>query len=205
MMEPNQSPWPSQRAGKVLVLAAALGLAACPQRGTVKAAAPVTPAAPKPVAAPPPPPAPLSTPQTRVELPPPQPIPEEALETQSATPEPPLAKPAAPKRAPASPVIVTPPVATPPVEPPRPAIGEMISPTELKRLSDQVQGRRKEVNQIVEQIKRRHPTHEQDLVMNNIENFLTLSKEAEKRNDIRQADALAERAQILARDLQNGK
>jgi len=37
-----------------------------------------------------------------------------------------------------------------------------------------------------------------------IRSFLALSEEAEKHNDMRQADALAERAQILAKELQSG-
>jgi hypothetical protein len=42
-------------------------------------------------------------------------------------------------------------------------------------------------------------------VVATIRNFLTLSGEAENHNDMRQADALAERAQILAKELQSGK
>ena len=201
--------------GGMLLLFAALAMSSCWHRAaSAKAAAPVTPAAPKPVAAPapaPPPPPPLSIPQTQVELPPPQPIDPAALATESASQDAqqPAARPAAgPRRAPANPA-VTPPVApaTPPAatEPPREAIQEMISPTELKRLQDQAVGRRREVNQILEQLGKRTLPRTQLNVVTSIRNFLALSEEAEKRNDMRQADALAERAQILARDLQNGK
>ena len=38
-----------------------------------------------------------------------------------------------------------------------------------------------------------------------IRSFVALSEQAEKYNDMRQADALAERAQILAKELQSGK
>jgi hypothetical protein len=41
--------------------------------------------------------------------------------------------------------------------------------------------------------------------LNSIHSFVKLSDDSEKRNEMRQADALAERAQILARDLQHGK
>jgi hypothetical protein len=198
MMETNQ------RVLRVLLAVVVLALAACTPRGPAKAAAPVTPAAPKPVPAPVPPPAPLSTPQTRVELPAPQPLDPAALDTDTATPEPPLVKPAPARRPPAT-VTVTPPPAAQPAEPPRPTIQELIPPVELKRLQDEVQNRRKEAAQILEQFGRRRATREQQLAITNIRNFLTLSDEAEKRNDIRQADALAERAQLLARDLQNGK
>jgi hypothetical protein len=194
----------NQPAGKLLCAILALALASCLQRGPAKAAAPVTPAAPKPAPAPAAPLPPLSTPQTRAELPAFQPIDPAALETESPTPDPPPAKPATPKRPPNA-VTVTPPPAAQPAEPPRPPIQEMISLTELKRLQDQVQARRKEVAQILDQVGRRHLSREQEVARNNIRNFLTLSDEAEKRGDMRQADALAERAQLLARDLQNGK
>ncbi len=38
-----------------------------------------------------------------------------------------------------------------------------------------------------------------------IKSFLTLSEEAEDHNDMRQADGFAERAQILAKELQSGR
>ena len=107
---------------------------------------------------------------------------------------------------PAPPAATNPPQATPTVEvPPRPAIEEMIPPTEVKRLQDQLSGRRKEVAQILDQLSKRHLGSTQQNVVASIRNFLALSDEAEKRNDFRQADVLAERAQLLARDLQNGK
>lgn len=195
----------------VLIIVSLLALVSCAKHAT-KAAAPVTPAAPKPVAAaPPPPPPPLSTPQTRVDLPEPQPVDPAAWEkATSAQDAPPVIKPPASTRkqqpAPAAAPPATPPPATaPPAEAPRVAIQEVISPTEFKRLQDQVQGRRREVNQILEQLSKRRPVRGQQTIVNDIRNFMALSDEAEKRNDIRQADAFAERAQILARDLQNGK
>uniref|UniRef100_Q01PT0 Uncharacterized protein n=1 Tax=Solibacter usitatus (strain Ellin6076) TaxID=234267 RepID=Q01PT0_SOLUE len=194
----------------VLIIVSLLGLVSCAKRAP-KAAVPVTPVAPKPVAPTPSPPPPLSTPQTRVELPEPQPLDPAALKTESTAQDtPPVVKPpAAPRRpqpAPAvAPPATPPPAATAPAESPRIAIQEVISPTEFKRLQDQVQGRRREVNQILEQLSKRKPVRGQQTIVNDIRNFMALSDEAEKRNDIRQADAFAERAQILARDLQNGK
>jgi hypothetical protein len=194
--------------GPVVLIIAALGLVSCAKHAP-KAAAVVTPVAPKPAAPPPPPAQPLSTPQTRVELPEPQPVVPAALDRESTAQDtPPVVKPpAAPRRPRPEPAATpTPPPATaPPAETPRVAIQEVISPTEVKRLQDQVQGRRREVNQILEQLNKRRPSRGQQVIMNDIRNFMTLSDEAEKRNDIRQADAFAERAQILARDLQNGK
>jgi hypothetical protein len=197
-------------AGLVLLACGALlGSTACSLRAK-KAAVPVTPAAPNPIAkstAPPPAPPPLSTPQTHIELPAPQPIDTAALATENSPQDVPAnTRPqAGPRRAPvAVPVVVTPPPAAPPVEPPRPTIQEMIPPTELKRLQDEAKSRRDEANQILEQLgKRKQAAHQS--VVTSIRNFVTLSLESEQRNDMRQADALAEKAQILARELKNGK
>jgi hypothetical protein len=199
----------------ILLFAALLLVPACANRGK-KAAVPATPPAPKPTiaAVPPTPPPPLSDPQTRIELPPPQPINPAALpaENPSQDAQQPNTRPVAgPHRATPPPVTPPPaaaPAAPPPAaatEPPRGAIQEMISPQELKRLQDQIQGRRREVIQVLQQVSRRRLGPAQQNAVKNIRNFLALSDEAEKRNDVRQADALAERAQILARDLQNGK
>jgi|ERR1035437_1544375 membrane-bound lytic murein transglycosylase B len=186
-------------------------LAGCELRGKPAKSA-VPPAAPKPVAsaapAPAPPPA-LSIPQTRVELPKPQPVDPAALETEATPPEPPpaVAAPARSRRAtPAAsqPAPASPPAATPPPEP-RETVQEIVSPAEVKRLQDQAQARRNEVKQILDRLGRRQLTGTQRNVVATIRNFLTLSGEAENHNDMRQADALAERAQILAKELQSGK
>src|ERR1017187_82011 len=186
-------------------------LAGCELRGKPAKSA-VPPAAPKPAVNPapaPPPPPPLSIPQTRVELPKPQPVDPAALETETAPPEPPpaAAAPARSRRAPpatSQPATPSPPAATMPTEP-RETVQEIVSPAESKRLQDQAQARRNEVRQILEQLGRRRVTGNQQSVAATIRNFLALSEEAEKHNDMRQADALAERAQILAKELQSGR
>ena len=197
---------------KVTVLLSALlcvVLAGCSLQGKAAKTA-VTPAvAPKPVATPapaPPPAAPLSTPQTQVRLPAPQPWDPAALETETVAPAepPPAAAPPAPVRRPSAPA-VAPPVAAPPAPEPRETVQELVSPAESKRLQDKAAGRRVEVKQILEQLGRRPMTGTQQNVAATIKSFLTLSEEAEKHNDMRQADALAERAQILAKELQSGK
>ena len=186
-------------------------LAGCELRGKPAKSA-VPPAAPKPVASAAPAPAPLpalSIPQTRVELPKPQPVDPAALETEATPPEPPpaVAAPARSRRAtPAAsqPAPASPPAATPPPEP-RETVQEIVSPAEVKRLQDQAQARRNEVKQILDRLGRRQLTGTQRNVVATIRSFLTLSGEAENHNDMRQADALAERAQILAKELQSGK
>jgi len=186
-------------------------LAGCSLRGKPAKAA-IVPAAPKPVFTPvplPPPPPPLSIPQTRVELPKPQPMDSAALETESAPPEPPpaAAAPARSRRAtPAASQPATPPApVSAPAPEPRETVQEIVSPAESKRLQDQAQTRRREVAQILEQLGRRRVSSAQQNVANSIRSFLALSEEAEKRSDMRQADAFAERAQILAKELQSGK
>jgi hypothetical protein len=172
----------------------------------------VTPAVPKPVVAPAPPaapPAPLSIPQTNVELPSPQPVNPAALVTEA--PQPVEAPPAAPPRTrrtgPPASQTVSPalPAANPAVEPPRPAVQEIVPQAETKRLQEQAQGRRREVKQILDQLSRRQLSDPQKDVAATIRSFVTLSEEAEQHNDPRQAVALAERAWILAKELQSEK
>jgi hypothetical protein len=194
-----------------------LALAGCTPNGSPKTVK--TPLAPKPVAAaaPEPPPEPLSVPQTQVELPKAQPLDLAALQTITPQPAepPPAAGPRTPVRTPRPPVVgpqqkpepaAPPPAAAPAPEPERPRISEVVAPTELKRLQDQAQGRRKEVAAILVEInKRRRLTQAQRSVVNSINSFVNASSAAEKRNDMRQADALAEKAQVLARGLMNEK
>jgi hypothetical protein len=76
---------------------------------------------------------------------------------------------------------------------------------EARRLQDQAQSRRKDVAQILEQLGRRQLNNIQKGVIININSFLASSLDAEKRGDMKLADVLADRAQVLARDLVNGK
>ena len=201
----------------LLTVVAGIVLAGCSLRGKPAKSA-VVPAAPKPVVAPapaPPPPAPLSIPQTRVELPKPQPVDPAALATEPKPPElpepPPAAAPARPRRTspaagqPANPAAAATPAAAAPSPPERETFQEIVSPAELKRLQDQALARRRDANQILDQLGRRQLTGAEQNMAATIRNFLALSEEAEKHNDPRQANALAERAQILAKELQSGK
>jgi hypothetical protein len=199
----------------LLTVVAVILLAGCSLRGK-PAKSVVVPAAPKPVAATKPaaPPPVLSIPQTRVELPKPQPLDPAALVTEPRAPElpepPPAVVPARPRRTspsasqPASPAAAAPAASTPPPET-RETFQEIVSPAELKRLQDQAFARRREATQILDQLSRRQLTSAEQGVGATIRNFLALSEEAEKHNDPRQANALAERAQILAKELQSGR
>jgi hypothetical protein len=200
---------------KAKVLLAALPcvlLAGCLLRRT-PAKSVAAPAAPAPLAnaAPAPPPPALSIPQTHVELPKPQPVDPEALETEPPPPEAPpaaAATTAPPRSRRANPAVSqpapTPPAAAGPPADTRETFQEIVPPAELKRLQEDAHARRREANQILEQLGRRLSGSQQNVAAT-IRSFLALSAEAENRNDLRQADSLAERAQILAKELQSGK
>ncbi len=199
---------------KVLLTALlAIVLAGCELGGKPKVAAPIAPKpAPAPAPVPPPPPAPLSIPQTNVVLPKEQPLDDAALVTEPPPPPEPAPAAAGPpqrqrNRPPAAstPPAAPPPAVAPPATPePREAVQEIVSAGELKRLQEHAQARRGEAAQILERM-RRSLTSKQQSVAASIRSFIALSEQAEKYNDMRQADALAERAQILAKELQSGK
>lgn len=195
------------KAKALLTAVLAVALAGCVLRGKpVKTAA--VPATPKPAATPAPaapPPAPLSIPQTHVTLPAPQPLDSAAFDVEPI-PEPQPVIPAPPRSRRASPPAATPPaVATPAPEPPRETVQEIVPPAELKHLKELVQSRRQEVNKILGQVGRRSMSKARQNAIATIKSFLALSEEAENHNDMRQADGFAERAQILAKELQSGQ
>jgi hypothetical protein len=210
-------------ASRTIAIALILGMSCgCAVReNNKKAAAATTPAAPRPAAKPlpPPPPDPVSIPQTQVRLPPPQPITEAALATTQEPaivelPPPPVPKPArrlSSTGQPPGPKPETPPVAAGPTPPPvtpepeRPRIQELVSPAEQKQLRESLEARKREIRQKLDQAAGRGPsTHDRSL-MNRIRSFVKLSDEALSRGDLRQADAQAERAQILSRELQGAR
>jgi hypothetical protein len=206
-----------RRAQMVLAAWMALSSAGCVLRGKQQAKANPTPPTPAPAVkpAPAPRPQPLSIPQTQAQLPPPQPISPEALATLETAP-PPVESPAEPRapRRPTGPVAAparveappvqaqTPPAATPEAEP-RPTVQEIVSPAELKRLQDSADARKQEIRKVLEQ-QPKGLSRDQREIVTRIQSFVQLSDEAEKRGDMRQADALAERGQLLVRELQSG-
>jgi hypothetical protein len=156
-------------------------------------------------------------------LPPAQPISPEALATLQPAP-PPTENPSEPRtarrpvaagpvrpRPEPAPVTATPQAATPTppaaveTEPPRPTVQEIIPAGELKRLQDSADARKAEIKKIVDTARARGLNRDQKALVTRIDSFVQLSDDAEKRNDMRQADSLAERAQILSRELQNGR
>ncbi len=209
---------------QALSIVVALCLSGCVIRG--KQEAKVTTPPPVPAATPPPapPPQPLSIPQTQTYLPPPQSISPEALatiqsgagttETQPSSETTPRApRPTGPvvgrKSEPAAPPAAPQPTAAAPQPNPaetetRGEVQEIVSATELKQLQDSVAARKSEIHKVLELTEKRRLTREEASAVARIKSFLQQSDDAEKRGDWRQADALADRAQVLAKELPGG-
>jgi hypothetical protein len=202
----------------LVLVALALLAAGCALRGHAKTAkaAPV-PAAPA-TARPTPPPELLSIPQTQVQLPPLQPLSQAALAAAEEPPVVELPEPPAPRgtnrptasRAPSvprseapAPAPATPPAQAQTPEPERPIVVEKISPEEQRRLTDSIAVRRREIAQALDSAAARGPNAEERGLIARIRTSLDLADRATARGDLRQADALAERAQILSRELQS--
>jgi hypothetical protein len=195
-----------------LAIAAALSMAGCAARAK---SASSTPAVMKPAApVPPPTPVSLSTPQTQVQLPAPQPIdplawePARIPQIEANAPKPPAPKPTTvnvPPPRPARTDANATPAAPPATEPARPAFQEVIPANDLKRLQDSVANRKKEVEHDLEQVQKRHLNKPQQIMFNDIRGLMKLCLDYERRNEWPQADTMAERAQILVRQLLNGK
>ena len=204
----------------ILVAAAPLLLAGCVLRGKAQAKVSSTPAPPKPAAVPAPapaPPPPLSIPQTQAELPAPQPISPEALATTppegpveiQPAPRPPrrgaVLGPPKPETPPTLTVPDQPPTPAPAPETARPPIQEILPPAESKRLQDSADARKRTVRKVLDQMGSRKLNPSQKEKVSRIRSFLQLSDDAEGKNDMRTADALAERAQVLVGELQSGR
>lgn len=204
----------------------AVATTGCVMPGATKKPVPPAPVAAKPAPAPSPAPLPppLSTPQTQVELPKPQLLDPAALapDTPQQPPvepaeQPPASRPNSGRRptgtgtqSPPAPA-ATPPTTTPPAtttpapEPVTPQIQEIVPVAEAKRLQESAQAKRRDVQQMLDQLTRRQLSTPQKGVVTNINSFLASSVDAERRGDMKLADALAGNAQILAKDLINGK
>ena len=190
-----------------LVFLCLMELAGCTLRGQKQA---VAPPPPKPAVVQPPAPEPqLSIPQTVVQLPSAQPVNPDAIPPAPVGP-PPAAEKAettiAPKPArrasPPKPVETEAeaPAAAPAVEEPAP-FQPILSGEEQKRLQGAIETRKREIDERLTRAKGRLSDHDRTLV-DRINSFLTLSAKAAQRGDYTQADALSERALILARELQ---
>jgi len=201
----------------ILVLAPVLLLAGC-VLGAKRQTAKYTPPAPQPVAKtePAPPPAPLSILQTQVELPPPQPVNPDAVaaaELPGEPAEPPSAPPrntSSGRRGTAGPPPIPSPkpepeVSAPPAAPPAEnnmRIQEIVPASEQKHLQELADNWKRETRQWLEQAGARRLNRQEADLKKTIESYVKLSDQAEASGDMRQASEIAERAWILAKDLQ---
>jgi hypothetical protein len=177
--------------------------------GAAKQAA--APPPPKPAAVQQPAPEPqLSIPQTAVTLPSPQPVNPDAI-PQPVTAQVPVPEKTDPPPAPRTSrrAAATPPKPDPEPEseaPPAAALTEqapiqpILSGNEQKRIEAAIEVRKRETLDKLDHNKGRLSKHDQSIV-ERINSFLLQSDQAAKRGDYSQADALSERALILARTL----
>jgi predicted DNA-binding protein len=161
---------------------------------------------------------PLSIPQTQVRLPSPQPIDPEALATppvyvpaeQSQTsktrrgskrqgPQPAAAP------SPGKPETVETVDPPPAAETPRPPIGPVLSDEERRRMTDDINARLKNVDQLLGRIAALHLTEAEKASVERIRSFQKLSHEAQEHGEIQQASTLADRAVLLAQEVLSGR
>jgi hypothetical protein len=181
-------------------------LSGCTLRSQKPAA---VPPAPQPAAVQAPAPEPqLSIPQTTAQLPSPQPVNPDAIPAAPAE-EPPAPEKEAPRttrRPPVPPVTGAPkPESEPPPAQPENAaepapFQPILTAAEQTRLRNATEARRREIDERLARAKGHLSSHDQTLA-DRIDSFLTLSAQAAQRGDYTQADALSERALILAREL----
>lgn len=209
-----------QCAAIALALSLAILQSACFLAGkptTVAAAAPAP--QPAPAAKPPAPPERLSVPQTQVQLPAEQPINPEAIPPapKLEEPAPTTGPPHVPRRTPTSQTKpetspATPPAPTtpPPAEtaPPAGEVGpvqEVLSPEARRLLQQSIDSKKTDIQQLLSQVKAHHLNLEQNREVRRIQSYVEQCEAAEKRGEMREADGLAERALVLARELAGGK
>ena len=174
----------------------------------------VLPPPPKPVAVQPPAPdPPLSIPQTAVTLPSPQPVNPDAIPSvQTAQAPAPGKTEALPAPHTSRPKAAGPPKPGPEPEPeapppPTPALQEqapiqpILSGEEQKHIQGAIEARKREIDEKLSHAKGRLSSQDKSLV-ERINSFLAQCAQAGQRGDYSQADALSERALILARELQ---
>lgn len=96
---------------------------------------------------------------------------------------------------------------TPPAAPSTPQVQEpapfqpILSGEEQKRIQGAIESRKREIDDRLTRAKGHLTEHDKSLV-ERITSFITLSTQAAQRGDYTQADALSERALILAREIQ---
>lgn len=157
---------------------------------------------------------PLSIPQTHVRLPKAQSIDPEALATQPVIlPDPPPVNPSVPRtrRTPAAAQVKpeTPPEATAdvahPVETPRPRIEPLLPADERRQLIEETDKRLRQAEEMVDRLSARALNNDQRSAVERIRSFTKQSRQALNRSETQQAVELADRALLLAQELERAK
>ncbi len=150
---------------------------------------------------------PISYPQTVVRLPRPQPIPPDSI-TEPPSDEPAVVRPSSRVRPPAlAPTKEVPAVevrAPGPLRPagPVPEATPALTRTDENSVSGvQIEPRIQAVREMLGRLGSRKRTADLDVSIARVQSLLTLAKRALDRHDLRQADSLTERAEVIARDL----
>lgn len=211
------------QASKIAIAVLVLGLPAC-ETNWKRAQ---TPPPPQPAAVKPEPPSapsanePLSIPQTQVRLPPPQPIDSEALATpQVYVPTGPSTARSTSKtnRRPSPPPAASAATVTPPkpdsaeADPPqaaaeaqRPAIEPVLPANQRRQMTEDISSRLKEVDQALGRATARGLATTQKAAIDTIRTFRDLSYKALEEGDIQKAGGLADRALLLAQELDRAR
>ena len=155
---------------------------------------------------------PISYPQTVVRLPRPQPIPPDSI-TEPPVEEPPVVRPSSRGRMPAvAPTAVPPTREAPAVEVrapgtlrpagPVPEATPALTRTDENSVSGvQIEPRIQAVREMLGRLGGGKRTADLNVSIARVQSLLTLAKRALDRHDLRQADSLTERAEVIARDL----
>lgn len=154
-----------------------------------------TPPQPHPVVTAPP----VTTPEPEPAQPPPQVQPEPAQQVPTPAPAQPQPAPVPTKP---KPVVQTPKPPAPTPAPAPPSFGQILSPQQQTELRNSYQQNAQFARQVLGQVKGRALSREQAETANRIRSFLSQADEAQAK-DPATAAQLAQRAQILARDLQS--
>ena len=106
-----------------------------------------------------------------------------------------------------SPLQQTPPApaAVAPAEPERPPLQEILPPAELNRLKVSADNLKRDIRKVLYQQDPRKLNDSQKALVAQIRGFVQQSDEAEGKGDVRVAESLAQRAEILLRELQGGR
>jgi hypothetical protein len=192
----------------ILVAAMAIFLSGCVLKGKPKTVPPA-PAPPQPVASAPSP-EPLSIAQTQQDLPEWQPLnpnawkePPAPVQLKPVTPTTTQPKPYVPQ-GPRATEPVTEPAAAPPPEPRRP-IQEILPEPEKKQFQENADRNKAEVSRLLSAAGRRALNANENTTIEKINQLVKQSDQAESSGDMRAADEFAEKAHILAQELQGGK